>query len=177
MDTSSNFRAIILEKSQHPEDRELAVKAEEVVKEIIEKLKPILRYVSEPIPFVGSIEKECENPNFTIVNVYQSNSRGVRIMEIEALYTELYTAVGEILFLTERGDFFSVTRCKVTRHKEHYHLKRNAVEAPWKLVPFGELIASLEIVLRYAEEKREQHLQSIRERREKLDEILEILKK
>jgi len=32
-------------------------------------------------------------------------------------------------------------------------------------------------VLRQAEEKRQQHLQSIRERREKLDEILEIIKK
>lgn len=157
MDTSNSqnfqdFRVIDLERSQHSEDRELAVKAEEVVKVLIEKLKPVLRYIATPVPFI------------------QGDYRAITLGEIGE------AGRGGTLFLCENGHFIIGELDSFSKDPDHYQFRSSGSDQ-WKLIPLGVLIASLEKALREAEEKREQHLQAVKERREKLDEILQILKK
>ena len=157
MDTSNNqnfqdFKVIDLEKSQHSEDRELAVKAEEVVKVLIEKLKPVLRYIATPVPFI------------------QGDYRAIALGEMGE------AGRGGTLFLLENGHFIVGELDSSCKDPNHYQFRSSGSDL-WKLIPLGVLIASLEKALREAEEKREQHLQAVKERREKLDEILQILKK
>jgi hypothetical protein len=171
MDTSNNqdFKVIDLERSQHPEDMELAKQATEVMEALIEKLKPIFRYISAPIPLLQRSEEaeQCDHPNMNMMSPNNNSYRAVELITI--------TPPGEVLFLHEQGWFFVGLLCSVRRHPKHYHLRQDDNTAVWKLVPFQVLVAAIEKALRQAEEKRQEHLASIQQRREQLKQILEIL--
>jgi len=177
--SSKDFRVYDLQKSWSAADSELAEKVQKVMATLIEKLKPVLRYLTVPVPVLDfDVEENCNRPNLHIVNPY-SGHRAIELFEIEGIRQ----GTVEMLFLREDGKFFTAIRCPFHPHQMHYHGRRIQQDnifisaSTWELAPFEKLIASLNGVLRQAEEKRQQHLQSIRERREKLDEILEIIKK
>lgn len=176
MDTSNN-RMIDLETSQFVEDRELAKEVTTVVATLIEKLKPILRYIAAPVPVVKEwSDRDCRNLNFHYVNPYSSGYRAVMFPK-DILVPELKSCVQYYvkLFLDQNGQFFTAKVCQWSR-QEHYHLQRSEGDE-WKYIILEELMQILQQTLLQTEEKREQHLQDIRDRREKLDKILEILKK
>lgn len=177
MDTSNSFRVFDLKRSQFPEDLELAIKARGVVIALIEKLKPLLRHIAVPVPVVDYGPENCSKPNFHIGNPYGSD-RAIKLFEVESVDPGLE----EMLFLSENGGFFTAWHCRSSQpQKDHYHMTRCQAKIErsywesWELAPFDKLIASLDKAFRQGEEKQQQYLQGIKERREMMDEILEII--
>ncbi len=175
MDTSNSFRVYDLKRSQFSEDLELVTKAREIMVALVTKLKPLLRHIAVPVPVVDYGPDECSKPNFHVVNPYGSY-RAIKLFEIEGVDQGLE----DTLFLDEGGGFFTAWQCRSSQpQKNHYHNQDKDVftsrEESWELAPFDKLIASLNEAFRQGEEKRQQYLQGIKERREMMDEILKII--
>ncbi len=166
MDTSSNqdFRVSDLECSEFTEDKEIAQKCADAVSLLLKKLKPILPYITIPVRVKSISEKECEkHPGSSP----QDELRAVKLGPIWKAENS------ETLFLDKVGGFFTAKPCR--NNSDIYHMESfNHFE--WQRMLFGKLIEHLDSVLKEAEEKRKRHLQAITERREKLDNILKILK-
>ena len=174
MDTSNNqdFRIIDLLTSQHPEDHELANRAIEVIGKLIEELKPVLRYIVAPVPVVDECtDADCLMPNFRrYMNVYGAGHRAIIFLPSIQLF--------DALFIDQNGSFFTANKCSNVSANFHYHprLKRAEREpSAWQYVYFGLLLNFLRVALKAAEQKKEEHLESIRVRREKLDKIMKII--
>lgn len=153
MDTSNSLDISIkmMQESIFPDERELAGKTEQALKELINKLKPILSYVCKPI---------------------NSSFRGIEIGK-----NPIKTLEKRSLFLTENGNFMTkVEGERLLGEDDFRDLNTQNYLGRWTEYPFEYLLDRLQAILVGAEEKKEKHLASIAERRAKLDKIIEILK-
>ena len=157
-----------LVSSDFQEEKELAKKLAEVVYKIMAEIKPVLKYVSQPIPLLHETEHRSNGRTYT---------RGVEIDSIE------HEPGGGIthVFLLEDGRFLGAKACNILETPAdhlHYHYSHSVTQdgSPWKLIPLEKLVEQLQGIFKVATEKREKHLSSIRERAQKLDSILAILK-
>jgi len=176
MDTSissKDFRVADLMRSEWDEEKELAVNARRVIETLVDRLKPILKYVAILREFGDITEAMCQNYRFT-PNFQVHPKRVLHLLEGTEEAT-LYLH----LFLSEEGKFFIATKCSRHRAPEHYHVfeAKGRGLLTWEAFSFQQLLTSLQEALQKATEKRETHLESIRERRKILDEMLEVLKR
>ena len=187
MDTSISsvdFYPFELLMSDDPEEHALGMKAKKVVVGILEELRPILKYVVAPLAVLPegyaldgcgySKKKRCPN---NIGDPYYSQLRGVKLCVVKTYRPD----ISGVLFLGENGQLFTSVRCP-DPEPEHYHDQYDVTQSgmaadTWGRAKFGELIAALKQMLADATCKRETHLASIRERSEKLDEMLAILRR
>lgn len=165
MDTSISVEGKSYEglmTSGFAEEKELAEKMAKVVEEIVAEIRPVLKYVSQPIPLLEETE---HNPD----RVARFDERGVEI------YTVTFESGDKCVFLGEDGKFFAAKAC-YTNGWHHYHGRSGDMQYSWQLVPLEKLIEGLQKIFQAATQKREHHLASVRERSEKLDTVLAILK-
>lgn len=166
MDTSINFGTacpLDLHNSQFSEERDLADKIKIVFEQLAENLKPILKYISTSYEIYASTTLD----GFT---------RGCR-NKVRAI--EVCQHKGNYLLLREDGVFFLCVKTSIGEPGKFRaeNTSRVAPYTTWGKFPFEMALASLQRYLKTAQEKREKHLASIRERREDLDKILAILQK
>jgi hypothetical protein len=175
MDTSNStdmdFKVAELHKSDHAEERELAADAERTICALVENLKPILIYVTSPRTF-------CQN--------HTTNSAcGVRVTHKTAgvicREPDLFdTGTGrKALFIYHDGKFLRANLAKGGENIRfsHWHTEELESDQAWSQFNFADVIKGLQALLKEAETKREEHLKIISARRQKLDEIVAILKK
>jgi hypothetical protein len=181
MDTSNspksslNVRVVDLRSSPHEEDHKVAARCEKLLGELLEKLIPILRYVSSNVEFRSGIN----GSRFVI-----------RCLNMKGVSGK--AGAGKILnnnelFLSDKGDFFIGDYERrvwiYSRNHDNGHTAINCDGgAPgksccWWYFNFDELIVGLRDVLVEAERKREEHLAVIRQRRQALDEMAAALGK
>ena len=164
MDTSISVEGKSYEglmTSGFAEEKELAEKMAKVVDEIVTEIKPVLKYVSQPIPLLED-DQHCPS------RVPRLDTRGVEIDRIR----ESGSGITRCIFLGEDGKFFTSKLCS----GGHYQGQSGNMHYSWQLVPLEKLIEGLQKIFQAATQKREHHLASIRERSEKLDTVLAILK-
>lgn len=174
MDTSTsreNFRVAELMTSKFDEERALAIKAREVIGTLVDQLKPILKYVATLPQFLDESETNCRRSHLPL-----RDKRALYLLEGPEgpdRTTLLY------LFLSEEGKFLTASKCTLSPPHDHYHYfeLEGGNRLTWERFPFQQLLTSLQQAVQKAIEKREGHLASIRERREMLDEILEVIKR
>jgi hypothetical protein len=174
MDTSNNQKKEIpyaictiedMERSSVADENEMGKKMETILEKVVGMLKPILKYVTMPLPF--------------------SDDPGMRIMHVIKIETDcLRLPDKRILFLEDDGRFFSALRYdgqqtgKPIYGSKYYDQKdgKGSNIAKYKQLPFDCLLGFLQSQLETAKRKREEHLRAIAERQAKLDQILKILK-
>lgn len=176
MDTSINqgrqdFRIIDIVSRDLPGDIELAMKAKEAIYLLVQGVKPILRYVASPLSF--NLDYSCEGllPRFKTERVIQLD-----LLSALGSHTASPYPYAEFLFMDEKGYFFSAIQCH-EKGTAHFHVRKPVQELPMEDCLFGAVMGSLQKVVKAVKEKREQHLASINEHSEKLDEIIAILRR
>lgn len=190
MDTSNNltsFSVMELRTSGFPDEAALAEKAEQILWGLVDQLKPVLRYIANPIPIIAGVAGPpgCKD----IVNPFDPEYyQGLSERAVE-LGKNPKSTLSSILFLGEDGEFFTAEECPFApKNSRHFHYKKSWGDlrkivlydkwvGSWDEYPFDYLIAHLQAAFHKAKEKREKHLASIAERSSKLDQIMEILKK
>ena len=165
-----NVKVYDLMNSPDSEDHKIAGTCMRVIEEIMEKIKPILRYICTQMDFYNlSLVRCLEIGNFDV-------------------HEKKYT-----LFLTEDKNFF--VACKIgggddklrivdmrmvmqgmgheCNHPEDIVMQGDII---WIHMPFSELIANLKTALDRAQQKRQEHLDNLKKRSDLLDKILETIK-
>ncbi len=165
--------------SDDPDEGRQAQKTSQIIFGIMAELRPILKYISVPLPvlhgycFDGCAYKGGRHGN--VGDLYTSRIRGVKLLEVRAHRQNRE----EFLFLQENGDFFVSALCCDGTKPDHYHdlVKDDPGYTPitWSRMKFNELIATLKGVLEEAARKKEAHVAGIRQRSEMLDTMLVIL--
>ncbi len=131
----------------HPEDLELAKKYWEVLKALMNTLRPLVRYVVSPLLF--------------------QNERGGTVSK-RAVGIGLID--GELsVYLDDKGNIFTA------RDKEICPTSENDSIVMLGCLPILDIFSSLQTILHEAKEKHEKHVASIAEQTAKLDEIMAIL--
>lgn len=163
--SSMDFTVSELMRSPHKEDKTLAETAREIIRKTVSNVKPILRYVSEPVYY--------HNPYHACVTKGK-----VRASLIVGFKAKTENDNPHDLFLTDTGHFFRANRCgsHYTKWSPEEDSSGNCPDT-WELLPFDKVVEGLRSALKVAEEKREKHLAAIRERSQKLDEIMAILER
>ena len=160
-------------------------KCGELVRVILDELRPILRHIVAPVPVLlpGVGLRGCPygsslGTKTTVDDIYNSRERGVKLCEVRQNHY-LSTVETESLFLSEQGDFYTARQCPDSSRQEHYHYKFSADSGAktWQHAKFGTLLEALKRMLGEATEKREAHLAAIRERDVVLDQLLAVMKR
>ncbi len=160
-------------EDREPEERALIEKASVVVREIVAQLRPILRYVSEEVLVSTDPDGPCKSQRAQCIPGIPVGTRWLRAIEV----FELRAEPREVLFLAEGGVFF-VARLCMSSHSRHFHEAwREGERWTWQLAPFAALLQTLRDKLGEAEDRREKHLASIRERSKMLDRVLAVIKR
>lgn len=183
MDTSINFNDIYaydLCQSDDHRERGLYLKVRDIVEELVAQLKPILKYVAVPLPVLSSNTAltGCSSRRNNVGDPFTGRERGVKLLEVKSIGGPESEKVC-FLFLDTDALFFLAERCcgGEPGTPDHFHRLRGEISHTWSRAKFGELLGALNHVLKEAIQKREVHLANIKERSEKLDEILAILRR
>lgn len=169
--SSMDFTVEKLAKSIHQEDKELAERTRIIIDKIVESVKPLFRYIGTDVCYHQATDfSDCERNAF----MYKQ----MRMIQISQTRQEWPYS----LFLAEDGTWHTMFFCPyMPDHGKHYQMGHtyNSVMpiTAWEFFPFNEVIDGLRNILKEAEEKREKHLVAIRERSQKLDEIMAILER
>lgn len=169
MDTSNSMQFTVhnLEQSEHEEDNFLAARCCEVLEAILERIRPIAKYIVKPMKFlvVDEFTGQCGEP------------RTARCVELVKLITG-YIYMSEQGFLFSAQDINSDAEKGVCRTDlpdgQFFGLMEKGDEG-WKDVVFGDLLGAVQSMLANAEQLRQQHLDSVAERRKVLDCVMELV--
>ena len=135
-----------------------------VVEQLIEELKPILKYVCTPRDLYDGksegriIGGEVSPKKITIHCILIGDSSKVK-------------SLGERVYLENDGKFFEVLDTYPDNREVIYHPSPSKYAA-WMNVPFSVLLEALHGALKTARRKREEFLKSIKKREELLESIL-----
>lgn len=154
-----------------PEEKVLIEKANTAVREIVSKLRPVLRYISEEVLVSPDFDEPCKEHG--VLADLPVRVKGLRAVEV----FELEPEPRKVLFLSEDGTFFVASLCMSTRRRHFHELWREGERWTWQLVPFGALLEGLQSKLQAAVDRREKHLASIREHSDMLDRVLAAIKR
>lgn len=162
MDTSNsfNFRIIDLERSNIPGNQETAEKANELLKALIEDLKPLLRYITRPIEVWTADKKMKATCHATEVPI-KRNAFPDDVAKKQ-------------LFIQSDGSFFTITNFKITGSVESSYWQPK--EDPSKEEIFSDLLEGLQALLEKAKKKHEEHVKVVDLRLSKLNEMMKIIK-
>lgn len=177
----ADFYPYDLFMSTDPDEGRQAQKTGEIVFGITQELRPILKYISVPLPVLqgGLCCDGCtyDGRHGNVGDPYYSRIRGVKLLDARAHWQNRK----EILFLQENGNFFISVLCSDESKPEHYHdlvkADRDGDLPMWSCTKFGALIEALKRVLTEATDKREQYLAAINQRTVVLDQLLAVLKR
>ncbi|MEK7629206.1 MAG: hypothetical protein AAB394_01635 [Patescibacteria group bacterium] len=154
MDTSNSAQTINdLYITPHREDACLGDKLWSVVEAVVRELLPVLRYIAAP-RFLW--KKDGSGAGYTCHCIKIGRNR-----------------LGANIYLDGNGGTFGTE----TEDDKEYVLSTHNTPYMLRSLPFEDLITSLQEMLQKAIEKRTQHLASLNERSQKLDEIMAILKR
>ncbi|MDP3800390.1 MAG: hypothetical protein Q8Q90_03135 [bacterium] len=143
-----------LNRSSFLEDMQIGADAIFAVEEWVKSMKPLLKYVTGP----SNVYHDCRGSSAKVVFVAQV--RGCQ----------------HHLYLDEAGSFVSTLLCSCKQVScTHYRTMVDYGCFPVDIsVSF--LFAKLNEIMKQAEEKKEKHLALVREAREKLDKIMEVIR-
>lgn len=183
MDTSNNlkdfsFSIVQLRVGGLPGDGELADKAIQIIEGIVQQLKPILRYITFPIPptINGNPDQFALCANIVPGHYLIENTKRRRAIEIGKDSNKNISS-RSTLYLGENGEFFKAEECSYAPSNQRHSHNIEDINNCWITYPVGLIINKLQAALHEAMEKRENHLSSVAERSAKLDQIIAILKR
>lgn len=162
MDTSNsliNVCVIQLRESVHPEDQELAKQHEAILNALLAKMMPILRYICAPQNFMNS-----------------PGVRSAKVCTMNNPTTWLYmNDCGKFFSAHQSGNCSSPTVHYVGHSNTGLPNTINNGDESWTRIPFLDLINNLQKLMVESERKKEEHLRSVKERRELLDQLLQVI--
>ncbi len=170
MDSSNSLSCTIrsLEQSEHEEDNDLAAECMAVIKEILAKLRPILKYVVSPARFTVAYQGE-QGEDLT--------ARCAILIDCSS-YCMLLSEPGAIFNAGRKADGqYSLTATDRNKGRQAiFHELQNNGDDRWKNESFEKMVEVLQELLTRAQQKREQHLASVSSAKEKLTQILAVVK-
>lgn len=183
MDSSNsplNVTVWSLRNSPHHEDHKQAEKCEQILNDVLALLKPILRYVCTPRKFYN--DNNMNGIRCLLVGTYigvyeQHKDRPVHVFLSE--FGVFFEAQKEAVLIASGSNDLVMLGAGGARGEKVAELVRNGYNdqyCTWNQLPFDELITNLRNVLAEAEEKRQQHLKTVADRREVLDQIIAVMR-
>jgi hypothetical protein len=176
MDTSNsalNVSVAELLISNFPEDQKTAKQCIECIRLTLQKLKPILGYITKP----SFLYREKTQGGF--------ETAGVHCSVLVECSPSLAKAPPRLV-VTQFGSLISVERQMSHDNKDTYRLVHNhhsdifrlieESDTGWQRWPFDTVLAFLQKLLQEAEDKRRKHLEAVSKRNDMLKQILEIVR-
>jgi len=155
-----HVRAFDLRQSHHHEDRETADRMYGLLHRLVDEIKPVLRYVCAPADFCNGYKARCVRMGEATIDSFGNKEDG-------------------FVYLTEKGAFIYVRKSGkglhvATEGRLWGELIKFGTES-WALMEFDDLLKALQALFKRAEARREEHLQTVRQRTSLLEKLCAVV--
>lgn len=155
-----NFAVEDLNPQEFEEDAKTLASAQALVNELVKKLKPVLKYIDEPVRYVKILRKEgVPDGNCCEMSRHPQEVRAVVLCQMNL-------PENSRLLLTREGEFLHVSATR-----KEWMLAGNS----WHRFPLNTLVACLQAVLTRAVQKSEERNAAMHARKTMLDKMIAVM--